>query len=902
MVNGKFESFTVPIPPSRITAFLEDLDHSLWIATDGFGVFRLQNGTVRSYSVTDGLPDNRIVGLYRDHAGRIWTAGWKGISSWDGVRFVANEAVNADVSEAISCFEDRDRNLWVGSTSGLLRVRGLEVARTDRSTGLSSDFVDDVFEDREGNLWVGSRTGLDRLRNDQIQSIGLPGPVVSYAQGILTASDGQILRVAANGVRQVPVSLPKGTNVFTVLSRPDAGLLVGTDKGALIWTGKHIRAVPELSKLSIRSMLQDRDGSIWIGTANRGLLHWNPSAGSRSLTETGVPDKWIITLAQDHTGALWAGSFSGGGLYRLDSGKVQHFGRDEGFRSTVIYSVYVDRQGELWIGSADGLSWFQDGAIRTVNSQQGLPADQVFAILDDSFNRIWLGGQIGITVIDKKSLSEWASGVRHKLEPVLYPFPRGVESGFSIQFFPNAARSTDGHLWFGGMGGLCEVMPSNPAVSQAPQFPVLIEDVTVDSVLHSANGVIGMPPGTRSIEVRYTALTLSNAEAVRFRYRLEGMDKDWVDADTRRLAFYDNLKPGAYKFRVAARVGEEQWQESSTVMLEQLPFFYQTWWFILLCAAAFLAVLWTLYQQRLHIVRQQYAAGLEATVGERMRVARELHDTLLQSFQGVAFQLQAARKLFLRKADNAEAALDEAIQATEEAIQEGRSAIRDLRPEPAAQRDLPELLNVVGNELATAHEGNGHSPSYRVVVEGKQQDLSPMLQDEVYRVSREVIRNAFTHAAASHIEVEIRYDQDQLRLRVRDDGKGIDPKVLAGGQSGHFGIPGIAIRNGTRYTYINITITNCSQHRRMLEPRSLTIMILGDVCTRSCRFCDVPSGRPQPPDSAEPDRVANLLADLDLCHAVITCVNRDDCPTGARPTGLHHPRGQAAGPHLVLEA
>jgi signal transduction histidine kinase len=192
----------------------------------------------------------------------------------------------------------------------------------------------------------------------------------------------------------------------------------------------------------------------------------------------------------------------------------------------------------------------------------------------------------------------------------------------------------------------------------------------------------------------------------------------------------------------------------------------------MLCAAAFLAMLWTLYQQRLHIIRRQYAAGLDATVGERMRVARELHDTLLQSFQGVAFQLQAARKLLIRKADNAEQVLDEAIVATEEALQEGRSAIRDLRPEPAAQRDLPELLNAMRNELATAHELNGSAPAYRVVVEGKQQGLLPMLQDEVYRISREVIRNAFTHASASHIEVEIRYDQDQLRLRVRDDGKG----------------------------------------------------------------------------------------------------------------------------------
>ena len=179
--------------------------------------------------------------------------------------------------------------------------------------------------------------------------------------------------------------------------------------------------------------------------------------------------------------------------------------------------------------------------------------------------------------------------------------------------------------------------------------------------------------------------------------------------------------------------------------------------------------------------------ALEVRINERTRIARDLHDTLLQSFQGAVFQFQAARKLLLRNANNAMQVVDDAIQAAEEGITEGRAAIHDLRPEPATQRDLPELLKAAGRELGMANELNGHAPIYEVLVEGKQQDLSPMLQDEVYRISREVIRNAFAHAAASHIELEIRYDQDQLRVRIRDDGKGIDPKILEdGGQPGHW--------------------------------------------------------------------------------------------------------------------
>jgi ligand-binding sensor domain-containing protein/signal transduction histidine kinase len=805
MVNGTFEGLHVPIPPSRISAFLEDADHSLWIATDGFGVFRLQNGAIRSFTVKDGLPANRIDSLCRDHAGRIWTAGWGGVSSWDGVRFVANAAVNAMVRIATACVEDRDRNLWIGTSSGLLRLRGTEVSRTDRSMGLSGDDVWDVFEDREGNLWAGTTGGLDRFRDEQVQVFTQPGPVLSDAQGVLTASNAQISRIAANTIRALPVSLPKDSTVFAFLSMPEGSFLIGSDKGVWIWTSQHTRSVPELSGLSVRSLLRARDGSIWIGTANRGLLRWNPTARSQALTETGVSDNSIAALAQDPTGAVWAGAISGAGLFRVSGGSVQHFGRDEGLRSTVIYSLFVDNSGKLWIGSEGGLSWFQDGHIRTLNSQQGLPADQVFGILDDSFNRIWLSQYTGIAAIDKKSLSAWASGARHEIKPLLYPFPLGLDFQSRPQFFPSAARSADGHLWFGNPCGLCEVTPPDPAASRASQFPVLVEDATVDGVAQSRPNYVRIPPGARSIEFRYTALELSNPEAIRFRYRLEGFDKDWIDAGTRRLAFYNNLKPGAYKFRVAASADQEHWQESSALVLDQIPFFYQTWWFTVLASASVLSLALFIYRLRLRQAVDRIQSGFRQRVEERTRIARELHDTLLQSFQGAVFQFQAARRLLLRNADNAMQVVDEAIQTAEEGIREGRAAIHDLRPEPAAQRDLPELLKAAGRELAGAHQWSGNASAFSLIVEGRQRRLALSLQDEVYRISREVIRNAFQHAAASRIEVEIHYDSDQLRVRIRDDGKGIAPETLeAGGHTGHWGIQGMRERAeqiGARLTF-----------------------------------------------------------------------------------------------------
>jgi ligand-binding sensor domain-containing protein/signal transduction histidine kinase len=796
MLNGKFEKLAVAIPPATsITAFLEGPDHSLWIAATGYGVLRLQNGILTSFTVKDGLPDNRVDALYRDHAGTLWTAGWKGISFWNGTRFVAHPAINRAVSEsqAISCIEDRNGNFWIASSSGLFRARGTEVDRMDRSMGLSGDFVSDVFEDREGNLWVGTRAGLDRFQDGQIQVFTQPGPIVADTQGIWTVSNGQISRLAANTTHAWSVSLPKGSTVSTFLSMRDAGFLIGFDKGARIWTGEHTRSAAELSGLSIRSLLQARDGSIWIGTVNRGLLRWKSFGESRTLTETGVPDKWIVTLAQDRTGAVWAGSTTGG-LYRIDEGKVQHFGRDEGFRSPSVYTVFIDNNGELWIGSSVGLSWFQDGQIRTVNSQQGLPADQVFAILEDSFNHIWLLEYPGIVSIDRRSLAQWASGVRHKLDVALYPLAPELQVRTGITFFPSAARSADGHLWFGIADGLCQVTPPNPADAHTPQFRVLVEDVTVDHVAHPEPDRIRIPPGAGSVELRYTALTLSNSEAVRFRYRLEGLDNDWVDAGARRLAFYNNLKPGVYTFRVAASTGKDQWQESPALALYQVPFFYQTWWFRLLASATALSLAFFAYRLRLRQAVDRIQAGFQQRIDERTRVARELHDTLLQSLHALLLSFQRAANVLPDRPMEAKHRLEGAIDQAAQAITESRDAVQGLRSSTVVTNDLPIAIQTLGEELASK-QTREEAALFDVAVDGKSRDLNPILRDDVYRIACEALRNAFQHAHARHIEVELHYDERQLRLRIRDDGKGIVSQVLSNeGRSGHWGFEGMRER------------------------------------------------------------------------------------------------------------
>jgi signal transduction histidine kinase len=277
---------------------------------------------------------------------------------------------------------------------------------------------------------------------------------------------------------------------------------------------------------------------------------------------------------------------------------------------------------------------------------------------------------------------------------------------------------------------------------------------------------------------------------------LEGYDTQWQEPGIRRAAFYNDLHPGKYTFRVIASNNSGLWNtDGASLPFSISPAWYQTLWFRALCVAAFVALLWTLYQLRLRQLRQEFNIGVEARVNERTRIARELHDTLLQSLHGLMFQFQAARNMLPRKPEDAGQALDEAISETEQAIAESRDAIHDLRSQPVSDGELPVLLEAAGEELAAVHRTNQNSPGFRVIVEGEAHKLPPGLQDEVYRIAREVLRNAFRHAGASQIEAEIRYDKKQLRLRLRDDGIGIDPRVLEESRRpGHWGLPGVRER------------------------------------------------------------------------------------------------------------
>jgi signal transduction histidine kinase len=341
------------------------------------------------------------------------------------------------------------------------------------------------------------------------------------------------------------------------------------------------------------------------------------------------------------------------------------------------------------------------------------------------------------------------------------------------------------------MRGVVAIDPN--AVDRPP--PVVLEEAWANKVRLGRDSRTSVPAGSDTFDFTFTALNLSAPERQRFKYRLQPFDKDWVDAGTQRTAHYTNMDPGEYSFQVIAANSYGIWNDRGASLRFVLrPHFYQTKSFYALCAAALLALLWMAWQFRLRQLQRAFNVRLEGRVEERTRIARELHDTLLQSFQGLMFSFQAARNLLPGRTEEAIRTLDGAIRGGDEAIAEGRDAIQNLRL-GSAQRRFEDLLTATGQELRDAQDGNSHSAVFQVTMEGQPQTLSPLLQDEIYRIAREVLRNAFQHACASRIEAAIHFDPNLFRLRIRDDGRGIDPAVLQeGARAGHWGLPGIRER------------------------------------------------------------------------------------------------------------
>ena len=676
-------------------ALLSARDGSLYAATNGGGMVRVQGGRIRSYEVADGMPSDAATTLYESGNGTIWIGTQKGLASrqadgrivtiagsqspspiavttlaedWSGQlwigtmhgvatykdgRVVRHDTDGFPTAQILSIRVTRDGSVWIGTRgNGLLRYRAGQFRTYTAADGLPSANVSAIYEDSHGTLWIGTLDhGVGRFRNDHFdfasEAIGIGNRAVS---SFLEDRDGNLWIGSASGLSRVALgavisfTTAQGLlsdKVRTVNADSNGTLWIGTGKGVQTLDGRHFSKGSGLSSDLVMSTLNGRDGSLWVGTFDRGLnrvfqghttvydskngLHndmvlslyedrggvlWVGTARGlqRIVNGTLAPDTFKLSgeavgvIYEDSNGAIWAGT-QDGGLNRIVGGAVTSFTKRDGrLSSDLILAVHEDSAGALWVGTAGGgLSRYKAGRWTNVTTREGLFDDSVFAILEDANGYFWMSCNKGIFRVSRQQLDDLAEGLLPKVTSVAYGRVDGMQSrecNGGTQ--PVAWKTDDGKLWFATVKGVAMIDSNRARAAAAP--PVIIQDIFADRHRIDPAGPLTLAAGTKTLEFRYAGINLAAPEKVHYQYRLEGFDRDWIDAGTRRMASYANLKPGSYRFQVRAASDDGPWS-TGTTMVRQRAFFYQTPWFMTLAAVLVIGTISAAHRTRVKVVR-----------------------------------------------------------------------------------------------------------------------------------------------------------------------------------------------------------------------------------------------------------------------------------------------------------
>jgi signal transduction histidine kinase/streptogramin lyase len=657
--------------------------------------------------------------------------------------------------------------------------------------------------DREGSIWFGEQVGVHRffysplIRQELPRDFGAYFAVAPDDQGAVWitagADDSKLFRVANGQVE--PRNLLSGQAAFAYRS-PDKTVWFGGVDG--LWRlidGSLVRV--EMPKemadqpFYLQTITRDAQGGMWVSFGRHGLYRladgvWTSYGGREDLPKTGV----VIEFT-DKLGRVWFG-YTKSELAVLDGDHVQVFGPKDGIRVGNITAIY-GRGSEIWIGGEFGLQQFDHGRFHTIQATDDELLRGISGIIETANGDLWLNGLGGIFHLRPAEISEALKNPAYQVKGDHFGTREGLP-GYAFQLRPlnTAIEGTDGRLWFATNGGIVWLDPASPK-KNLPQPPITIQSIAADDKSYPLGSEIRLPAHTSSVQIGYTAISLADPTAVRFRYKLQETDQDWHEAASASPVSYRNLAPGSYHFSVMATDTNGVWSnKAATAEFDILPAFYQTRSFVALCIAAALGALYLPYLLHLRRVAQRYQARMD----ERTRIARDLHDTLLQSFQGHLLLLASVSKDLpkLPANDKARDRLNSVIDQAAQAVTEGRDAVQGLRSSTMLSGDLGSALKTLGEELAAA-DGNPGTTAFRIKVEGTPLELKPMVRDEAYRIAGEALRNAFHHAQAHRVEVSVRYAEQQLTVRIRDDGKGISSEVLeAKGRAGHWGLQGMRER------------------------------------------------------------------------------------------------------------
>jgi signal transduction histidine kinase/ligand-binding sensor domain-containing protein len=800
--DGRFESLvTAAAMPSSsfIVALAEASTGDVWLGTRDSGALRVRRGQLNR--VSDGLPDLKVNCLLAGESDEMWVGTDRGVVRWDGTK-ITNAGIPAGLRgiATLHMIRDRQSAVWIAAgNGGLVRVsKDGRVESTARSGG-TVGHVATVFEDRDGNIWVGTDRGLERWRDPVFTTFsvaqGMPagsiGPVYADETGRVWfgPSTGGLFWIR-NGIVTEAKAARLTDDVVYSIHGGGGEVWVGRQRGGvtrLRLSGDEIEATrfthhDGLAQDSVFAIHRARDSAVWAGTLTGGVSRLKDGRFVTYDTRSGLPSNTVTSIIETSDRSTWFGTPNGLAAFSRNTWRT--YVTKDGLPSNDILALFEDRAGVLWVGTANGMAVLQAGKMKAIGPVLPQLRGAILGFAEDAQQSLWLNMADRIIRVDRGSLLQGTLQERDVRE---YGLADGLLAVESVKRNGVVAADPRGRIWFSFIRGL-SAADATRVQGRTPPALSAIEEVTADGAHIDSNVPVRIPSSHRRVAFTYNGLSLSVPERVRYRYRLDGFDSAWSDPTADRQAVYTNLAHGHYLFRVTASNSDGVWNGAEAILpFDIQPMVWQTAWFktaaLLLAAVA----VWGVYRLRVRQVAGRLNAAFEDRLAERTRIAQELHDTLLQGFVSASMQLHVAADR-LPEDSPERGSLDRVLQLMGRVIEEGRNAVRGLRSSISSSDDLAEAFAGIQKEVARS------DTAFEVVVEGAHRPLNPLVRDEVYRIAREALVNAFHHANATRIELEIEYGSKELSVFVRDDGSGIDPGVIATGTEGHWGITGMRER------------------------------------------------------------------------------------------------------------
>jgi signal transduction histidine kinase/ligand-binding sensor domain-containing protein len=810
VVNGKIYQLDggnlVPIArewgleSNSVVGFFKDKAQTLWV-TDSTGLVHYLRRGQRKFLAIEGSQALEYFTQAKD--GSVWACGDKGLVR---MRFEVFDHVQVDSISKESCgaiLVDRDNGLWMNTRNGLKHHGNLEalVAEKDVSgfdllspaQGLSSSLIGVLFEDSEGTVWAATSGGLDRFRETAMTRVPLPGQrfptaLALGADGAIIASkfDLPLMEVKDSKLKEfteesgVRGMYRDAERTLWFGSRRGLWRKMGASEPVLVETPEAVR------KSRIRAITGQRSGEIWVVTFDAGgVYRYADGAWKLGDEQAGFPPGWSITTAfTDLKGRVWFGSSDG--ILLLDGSQVRQFPRKSGGLDVGLVLTFANGPGgQVWAGGTDGLALFDGTLFKSVTDAAGASVGQTTGVVQLKNGDLWV--HRGNDVLMFKA-GNWSEG---RLPPWSHRFDQrdglyGSSSAFDPQ--PTAVEADDGRIWFSTNSGLASIDPAN--IRRREGWPtVLMTDMTVDGVRQKLSSPPQLPPLSRRVELAFTATALGAPEKIKFRYRLEDVDSVWQEGGSGRVAYYTDLRPGNHHFTVISTNEEGVWNQiGASLDFRVAPAWYQTAVFKLLVALTTLGLVWLAYRFRLGQVLSRAQRQMRAEQGERERIARELHDTLLQSIYGLMWRFQSVANQ-MSPTDATRDTMNAALEDAEEVLEEGRDRVAGLRLTEDSALGLAELLRKIGNDHSVRFGAR-----FSIEVLGNERPLRPVIKNAVRRILGEALLNAFRHAEATEIVLKLNFQPKQFQARVEDDGKGIPSAVVKNGLPDHWGLRGMTER------------------------------------------------------------------------------------------------------------